>query len=386
MKINKTAQLIKVDKELFQKFLVISKSRDIDLEHVLSYELSPVPLSITHMNGEMRKTTKSQLLKELTVDIKEIYDLPIEHLYNSCFVIDLMGIVQSIKAGDSKTFGYLCFILVKSLSQYFRYADILVISPDRYDVKDSIKSFERAKRSAGHSIERIIRDKFTPLPRNFKDYLSNLKNKSRFIEFFLQYAIAYFEDHIQRHQQVIVGLLNGSVWRIDIASQEEIEGLHCDHEEANSRMFVYSAYLNDLSDLRKLIIFSPDTDVAVISMYQLFNSLQSIQELWFLTGFGKYKRFIQLHEIANELGASICKMLPTFHCLTGCDSTASFTGIGKRKAMKILKEKKNELLWYEDLRSSPILDVNSEYIKDAVKFICWLYNSINCENFDINKL
>ena len=100
---------IKVDKELFQKFLVISKSRDIDLEHVLSYELSPVPLSITCMNGEMRKTTKSLLLKELAVDVKEIYDLPIEHLYNSCVVIDLMGIVQSIKAGDSKTFGDLCF-------------------------------------------------------------------------------------------------------------------------------------------------------------------------------------------------------------------------------------------------------------------------------------
>ena len=166
-----------------------------------------------------------------------------------------MGIVQSIKAGDSKTFGDLCFVLVKSLSQYFKYADIIVITPDRYDVKDSIKSFERAKRGAGHSIQRIIRDEFTPLPRNFKDYLSNLKNKSRFIEFFLQYTIDYFEGHIQRHQQVLVGQLNGSVWRIDFAGREEIEGLKCDHEEADSRMFVYSAYLNNLLDLRKLIIF-----------------------------------------------------------------------------------------------------------------------------------
>ena len=188
-----------------------------------------------------------------------------------------MGIVPSIKAGDSKTFGDLCFVLVKSLSQYFKYADIIVITPDRYDVKDSIKSFERAKRGAGHSIERIIRDEFTPLPMNFKDYLSNLKNKSRFIEFFLQYTIDYLEGHIQRYQQVLVGQLNGSVWRIDVAGREEIEGLQCDHEEADSRMFVYSAYLNNLLDLRKLIIFSPDTDVAVISMYQLFHSLQSIQ-------------------------------------------------------------------------------------------------------------
>ena len=152
---------------------------------------------------------------------------------------------------------------------------------------------------------------------NFKDYLSNLKNKSRFIEFFLQYTIDYFEGHIQRHQQVLVGLLNGSVWRIDVAGREEIEGLQCDHEEADSRMFVYSAYLNNLLDLRKLIIFSSGKDVAVISMYKLFHSLQSIQELWFLTGFGKYNRFIPLHDIANKLGASICQKLPTFHCLKG---------------------------------------------------------------------
>ena len=49
--------------------------------------------------------------------------------------------------------------------------------------------------------------------------------------------------------------------------------------------------------------------------------------------------------------------------LTGCDSTASFSGIGKRKSIKILKEKRDELfLWLEDLGSSPILDVNSEYV------------------------
>ena len=37
-------------------------------------------------------------------------------------------------------------------------------------------------------------------------------------------------------------------------------------------------------------------------------------------------------------------MLPIFHCLTGCDSTASFSGVGKRKAFKGLKENKNEIL------------------------------------------
>ena len=56
---------LKIDKQLFQRFLVLSKSRDINLQYVLSHELSPIPLSICYLSGDIRKTQKSTLLKEL---------------------------------------------------------------------------------------------------------------------------------------------------------------------------------------------------------------------------------------------------------------------------------------------------------------------------------
>ena len=34
---------------------------------------------------------------------------------------------------------------------------------------------------------------------------------------------------------------------------------------------------------------------------------------------------------------------------------------------------------------SPILDINSQYVVDAVKFVCWLYD-LSCQDFNINKL
>ena len=43
-------KIIKYDKELCQRFLVVSRSREIDLQDVLSYEFSPVLLSIAHLN------------------------------------------------------------------------------------------------------------------------------------------------------------------------------------------------------------------------------------------------------------------------------------------------------------------------------------------------
>ena len=36
-------KIIKYDKDLLQRFLAVSRSREIDLQDVLSYELSPVP-------------------------------------------------------------------------------------------------------------------------------------------------------------------------------------------------------------------------------------------------------------------------------------------------------------------------------------------------------
>ena len=73
------------------------------------------------------------------------------------------------------------------------------------------------------------------------------------------------------------------------------------------------------------------------------------------------------------------------HCLTGCDNTASFFVIGKKRTFYVLKEKKEHLLFVNELGDTPLLDVNSSCVKDALRFICWLYDPNVC-NFNINKL
>ena len=100
-------KVIKYDKDLFQRFLVVSRSREIDLQDVLSYGLSPVPLSIAHLNGSMRKTAKSNLLKELMIDIKIPDHLPDHDLSSTIYLIDFMVLFQSTQNGESKTFGNL---------------------------------------------------------------------------------------------------------------------------------------------------------------------------------------------------------------------------------------------------------------------------------------
>ena len=125
-------KVIKYDKDLFQRFLVVSRSRENYLQDVLSHELSPVPLSIVHVNGSMRKTAKSNLLKELMI-INIPVHLPDHDPSSTIFLVDFMVLVQSMQKGECKTFGDLSTVIAESATSSFRFGSKIVLCPDRYD-------------------------------------------------------------------------------------------------------------------------------------------------------------------------------------------------------------------------------------------------------------
>ena len=43
-----------------------------------------------------------------------------------------------------------------------------------------------------------------------------------------------------------------------------------------------------------------------------------------------------MHDITLAIGPLVCNILPTVHALTGCDTTSSFFGIGKKTVHKTL--------------------------------------------------
>ena len=64
---------------------------------MLSYELSPVPLFEVHLNGSTTKTAKSNLLKELMIDINLPDHLPDHDSSSTIYLNDFMVLVQSIQ-------------------------------------------------------------------------------------------------------------------------------------------------------------------------------------------------------------------------------------------------------------------------------------------------
>ena len=89
--------------------------------------------------------------------------------------------------------------------------------------------------------------------------------------------------------------------------------------------------------------------------------------------------------LSTEFIQQICRVLPSFHCLTGCDSTGSFSEIGKKKSFKVLSENIDSLGTLDQLGEKPTLEKESDGIRDAIKLVYLLYDS-KCQVFDINHL
>ena len=126
--------------------------------------------------------------------------------------------------------------MLYSFGRGFRFESKIVLCPDRYDTKYSIKSFEREKRANVSSRERVTHNERTPLPPNFKEFLMNAKNKVSFISFVLNFLVEYLPSVLQSHQEVIVGRLDGSFWKISYHGKEQLPELFCDHDKADNRL------------------------------------------------------------------------------------------------------------------------------------------------------
>ena len=207
----------------------------------------------------------------------------------------------------------------------------------------------------------------------------NAKNKVSFISFVLNFLVKYLPSVLQSHQEVIVGHLDSSSWRISSHRKGQLSELFRDHEEAGSRLFMYASYCSANITVIRIVVFSSDTDVIVIACYHCFK---------IALGFGLEQvmpRRPNLHRTYTTVREKICRVLPSSHCLTGCDSTGSFNGIGKKKSFKVLTENIDSLGTLDQLGEKPTLEKESDGVRDAIKLVCLLYDS-KCQVFDINHL
>ena len=138
---------------VFRRALTLTKFREgVSVDRVLSYPIGPIPTSLFHDDGTMRKCNKSDIAKELESVVGSVSSLPQFNPSSTVLICDGMNLIQSIGVSRISTFGELVKQYVKSLSLLFGLTDTVVDVFDRYDKDNSIMSAERTRRASANSI------------------------------------------------------------------------------------------------------------------------------------------------------------------------------------------------------------------------------------------
>ena len=94
------------------------------------------------------------------------------------------------------------------------------------------------------------------------------------------------------------------------ASHVQLETLKSKHEEADTRLLLHTKYATHPRS--QIIIQSPDTLTR-----SPVKSCSSGLELKII--------YIPVYAVSEKLGQKLCKSLPAFHALTGCNTASSLT-------------------------------------------------------------
>ena len=131
----------------------------------------------------MRKHTKSELLNEIEggLSVEELDS--IDGL--SAVIKDFMVLLRMVCTNtvNCKSFGELSDALLDMIFRMHRVASRIGVVCDRYDVEDSIKSAERARRGMVHMQEIQNQSTNTPLRKQNIKMLSNPRNKENNADF-----------------------------------------------------------------------------------------------------------------------------------------------------------------------------------------------------------
>lgn len=149
----------------------------------------------------------------------------------------------------------------------------------------------------------------------------------------------------------------------------DIPELTSDHEEEDTRLTLHANHATSRGQTS--VIWSPDTDVAIIALSTIATHQRS--SVVFATGTGNRRRILNLSAMADQLGTDKSTCLIGLHSLTGCDSTSSFYGRGKASCLKTFLAEDSNHTSLQNLGTA--FKPPDHLISSIEGFVCRLYGS-----------
>ena len=370
--------VIRADRNLFARLLVIGQNRQIDLRELLSFELGPVPWSLASCDGSLAKTTKSSLIELLEDDVEPLQQLP----NASVFIIDAMALLQGLTSIPER-FSALAMMTLNTILRQSGQCTRIDFVADQYPTV-SIKNAERERRGRDGQLIVKIESPNQRCPRQWSKFLASGCNKMRLVEFFVcewgnnqHYATmlgnrSLYVAHGELCTKIVVDV-QGNI------SSSPVPELFSNQEEADTRMFLHAAHASD-DGHQQIIIKSSDTDVEVLSCY-LNEHIQA--EVTLLCATQKRSRAVSVSQICQTLGTEVCRILPSLHAMTGCDSVSSFAGKGKKSALDIVMADAEQRAHISTIGDN--LPPKDDDLRKAERFICALYGDESSSNVNSTR-
>jgi hypothetical protein len=366
---------VKADRNLLQRLLnVVTAGRTVEMKNILKHELSPIPLSLANTAGEMNSTNKAELISILLNKIETVSELPESDL-KTLFLIDGHALIQAMgKPPGCLTFGDYADAFIRSVTRHFgdntTQVDVVF---DRYLGGDSIKSGTRAKRlNKKRPIRKLIDGPDVPLPQVWSQFIAMDENKADLAHFLSDMIIQKTKDLPNDYEMITGGGFTDHTGAKSTRRSKDDLKLNGNHEEADTRLILHASEAVNMG-YQRIIVMCRDTDVMLLLLH--FIAHKAI-EVWMISGTAKKQKYIPIHQVAKTVPDAVKNNLLSFHALTGCDTTSSFSRHGKKTCWKSFV--KNPGLVEGIGRNGELALVE--------QFVCNLYGSPGLQTVDSARL
>ena len=174
--------------------------------------------------------------------------LPVSEL-RTAVIIDAMALIQMVKSAEAATFGQMAGkyfdIITQILSQDNCTRVDLVF--DQYSTM-SIKAAERQERGESLSMEIKIHNQNTPVPNQWKKFISNPKNKRNLATFLCESLRNMLNTQLHPRQNVVIagGFKDGRETVSCIrGNSPSVSSLFSDQEEADTRLLLHAKHASN---------------------------------------------------------------------------------------------------------------------------------------------
>ena len=367
------AIILKADRALFGRIIVMAQSRDLQMAHILSHPLGPLPWALASPDGTMRKTNKATLASCLQKNITPVNRIP----DNSASVIDGMSLVYKVK-GNESTFGDIARSVLSMAVRTSGSSTRIDVVFDVYRQK-SIKSSERTYRGEDDDDQELQSISSSHIVRQWRRFISKMTNKTRLICFFVKEWTKPEYALLLQGRQFFTTAQDRCYKILSNGSNEEVSALRCTQEEADGRLLLHAAHASR-EGYQAVVLCAEDTDVLVMSL-AVHDKIAT--PLFQRCATSNRVRVWDLGDIRASEGTDLCKALIGLHAFTGCDSVSALAGKGKASALKILRSNKEVQNTFAEVGIE--WDLSPSLMARLETFTC-LWYALKSNTTDVNAL